>query len=282
MRRLLAHLVLFVGLGAVAAAAVVWGGLYDVSATDQHLRPTFVLLKKALERSVERRAEGIAVPALGAAGQLEEGARLFHQHCVQCHGGPGVAPQSFALALRPLATPLARSGIERDARFLYWVVRHGIKMTAMPAWEFRLDEAQTWAVVAFVKHLPRLSPVQYAAMVPRRDPLPALREEASGRSRVPNDDAAPDRRRGARALEQYACISCHEIPRLVGPEARLGPTLKGVSRRGILAGVLPNTPENLALFIREPQRVKPGSAMPDLGVTARDARDIAAYLATLD
>ena len=273
IKRLLAHFVLFAAVGAIGAAIVVWGGLYDISATDQHLRPTYFLLKKALERSVERRAGDIAVPKLGEPAQLKEGAHLFHAHCVQCHGGPGVAPEPFALALRPLATPLARSGRDRDPAFLFWVVKHGIKMTGMPAWEYRFSEAQMWAVVAFVKHLPTLSPGEYAAFVPRDEP-----PGARGEGPLP----PPDRQRGARALEQYACISCHQIPRLVETEARLGPTLHGIARREIIAGLLPNTPENMALFIRDPQGVKPGSAMPNLGVTARDARDMVAYLATLD
>ena len=273
MKRLLAHFAIFLALGVVGAAVVVWGGLYDISATDEHLRPTFVMLKKALERSVERRAKDIVVPPLGDAAQVREGARIFELHCVQCHGGPGVAPEPFALALRPLATPLARSGLDRDARFLYWVVRNGIKMTGMPAWEFRLDETQMWSVVAFVKQLPALSPADYATLVrsARQTTQPAP---------VAASQEPLDRERGRKALEQYGCVGCHEIPRMVGPEARLGPTLHGIASRKVLAGLLDNTPENLVRFIREPQRVKPGSAMPDLGVTERDARDMAAHMAT--
>lgn len=273
MKRLLAHFAIFLTLGAIGAAAVVWGGLYDISATDEHLRPTFVMLKKALERSVELRAKNIEVPPLGDAAQVRDGARIFEVHCVQCHGGPGVAPEPFALALRPLATPLARSGRDRDPRFLYWVVRNGIKMTGMPAWEFRLDERQTWAVVAFVKRLPELSPADYAALM-------RSGQQAAASTVSDTTQHAPDRERGRKALEQYGCVGCHEIPRMVGPEARLGPTLHGVASRKVLAGILDNTPENLQRFIREPQRVKPGSAMPDLGVTERDARDMAAHMAT--
>lgn len=67
----------------------------------------------------------------------------------------------------------------------------------------------------------------------------------------------------------------------MGPNAPVGPALEGIARRSMLAGVLPNSPVNMARWIREPQKVNPGSGMPDLGVTERDARDIAAYLATL-
>lgn len=272
MRKVLATLAALAVLGAAGAAAFVYSGLYDISATDQHLRITYLVLDKAMERAVERRARHIAVPPLGGAGQLERGVALFRKHCVQCHGAPGVAPEAFSLALRPLPVPLVRTGRDKSPQYLFWIAKHGLKMTGMPAFEFRLDDADLWAVVAFVRHLPTLSPDQYRAMP--GTPLAAAEAPLSGAS-------PPDAARGKRALEQYACVGCHEIPGLVGPEARVGPTLHGIGARGTLGGVLPNTPENMARWIREPQRVAPGSAMPDLGVTARDARDIAAHLATL-
>lgn len=270
MKKVFATLAVLGVLGALGVVAFIYSGLYDISATDQHLRITYHALDKAMERAVERRAKHIVVPPLGAPGQLERGVALFRKHCVQCHGAPGVAPESFALALRPLPVPLVRTGHDRPPEYLFWIAKYGLKMTGMPAFEFRMDDADLWAVVAFVKHLPTLSPDQYRAM--RATALAITESPLSGAS-----DAA----RGRRALEQYACVGCHEIPGLVGPEARVGPTLHGIGSRGILGGVLPNTPENMARWIREPQRVAPGTAMPDMGVSARDARDIAAHLATL-
>lgn len=270
MKRLAAHFVLFVVLAGLGGVAFVWSGLYDISATDQHLRPTYFAIRQALDHSVERRAKRIAVPPLDAPAQRERGLTLFRLHCVQCHGAPGVAPEPFSLALRPLPTPLARSGLDRTPGYLYWVVKHGIKMTGMPAWEFRMDDADLWAVVAFLRHLPTLSPAEYLAMR-----APRIVPPETGLA------GEPDPARGKRALEQYACVACHEIPGMVGPEARLGPTLHGIGSRGTLGGVLPNSPENMALWIRAPRQFAPNTAMPDLGVTPADARDIAAHLATL-
>lgn len=84
--------------------------------------------------------------------------------------------------------------------------------------------------------------------------------------------------RGEIALRQYACVTCHAIPGMVDAEGRAGPALDGLAFRAYIAGLLPNTPENLVRWIRAPQRVLPGGAMPDLGVTEQDARDMAAYL----
>ncbi|HLS86318.1 MAG TPA: c-type cytochrome, partial [Burkholderiales bacterium] len=216
MKKILGMLGVLALLGAAGAAGFVWSGLYDVSATDQHLAPTYYMLQKTMEKSVERRARDIEVPALGAPAQVRRGVALFREHCVQCHGGPGVAPEPFAMGLTPLATPLQRSGLDRSPAYLYWIIRNGLKMTGMPAWKFRLDDTDLWALVAFVLELPRLTPAEYAAL----EGLELDRSEDRA-------DRAPDPKRGKEALEQYACISCHEIPGLVGPEARLGPPLEG-------------------------------------------------------
>jgi mono/diheme cytochrome c family protein len=255
------------GLG---AAAFVYSGLYDISATDQHLPPTFHAIRKTMERSVERRAKDIVAPPLGSPAQLERGLAIFRAHCVQCHGAPGVAPEPFALALRPLPTPLVRSGRDREPAYLYWVVRNGIKMTAMPSWEMRMADEDLWAVVAFMRKLPSLSPREYEA-------LEAPRLEHADIAPTGEPDAA----RGKRALLQYACVACHEIPGVTGAEVRVGPPLHGIGSRQTLGGVLPNTPENMALWLRAPRDHAPGSAMPNLGISTRDARDMAAYLATL-
>jgi cytochrome c1 len=77
------------------------------------------------------------------------------------------------------------------------------------------------------------------------------------------------------------CGSCHTIPGIQGARGAVGPPLYFFSRRTMIAGELPNTPENLVHWIRSPQSVIPGNAMPDLGLTDTQARDVAAYLYTL-
>jgi cytochrome c2 len=86
---------------------------------------------------------------------------------------------------------------------------------------------------------------------------------------------------GMAAIRRYGCQSCHTIPGLPGPKALVGPELKGIGQRAYIAGVLPNTPENLTRWIVNPPGVDPKTAMPFLGVTDQDARDIAAYLYSL-
>jgi cytochrome c1 len=94
---------------------------------------------------------------------------------------------------------------------------------------------------------------------------------------VPEGDAG----RGRTAIVNYGCGACHHIPGVVGAVAYVGPPLDRYSQRHYIAGALTNTGENLIYWLQFPQQVEPGTAMPNLGVTADDARDIAAYLYSL-
>jgi cytochrome c2 len=83
------------------------------------------------------------------------------------------------------------------------------------------------------------------------------------------------------AIQQYGCGTCHQIPGITGANGTVGPKLDDLSRRSLLAGQIPNTPDNLMIWIQHPQQVRPGSDMPEMGVSENDARNIAAYLYSL-
>lgn len=87
-----------------------------------------------------------------------------------------------------------------------------------------------------------------------------------------------DAERGRALIEEVACGACHEIPGVSWPKGRLGPSLVRFDDIGLIAGALPNTPENLARFVRNAPEAKPGSTMPPMPVSEEQARDIAAYL----
>jgi cytochrome c2 len=90
-----------------------------------------------------------------------------------------------------------------------------------------------------------------------------------------------DARRGAAWMTQLGCAGCHTIPGVRGAKGNVGPPLAGIGTRTYVAGMLRNTPANLVRWIRDPQAVVPGNAMPNMGVSEATARDIAAYLYTL-
>jgi cytochrome c len=88
-------------------------------------------------------------------------------------------------------------------------------------------------------------------------------------------------RSGPDKIRKYGCYSCHTIPGVFGANGLVGPPLAGIAGRVFIAGELPNTPENLTHWIQHPHQIEPHTAMPEMGVTDQDSRDIAAYLYTL-
>lgn len=88
-------------------------------------------------------------------------------------------------------------------------------------------------------------------------------------------------RRGAQLIGHYGCGSCHMIPGIDGADGLVGPPLIHWGRRAYIAGVLPNSPDNLAFWIQHPQKVIPGVDMPEMGIKQREAQAIAAYLDTI-
>src|ERR1700758_2408704 len=84
----------------------------------------------------------------------------------------------------------------------------------------------------------------------------------------PEDRSVPD------LMTQYGCPACHTIPRVPGAAGQVGPALAGLGQRSYIAGALPNTPENIVSWIMHPQHFRPGSAMPEMGVTEQDAHRI--------
>jgi cytochrome c1 len=90
-----------------------------------------------------------------------------------------------------------------------------------------------------------------------------------------------DPRQGPAAIGRYGCGSCHTIPKVRSAVGTVGPPLTSIALRGYLAGRLPNTPDNMVRWIQHPQHIEKGTAMPEMGVTDADARDITAFLYTL-
>lgn len=93
--------------------------------------------------------------------------------------------------------------------------------------------------------------------------------------------ASADIQRGKQLISDYGCVACHSVPGVKGPASAVGPPLTHVALRGYLGGVLPNTPDNLARWLLDPPAIDPRTAMPNVGLTTDQARDVAAYLLSL-
>src|SRR5712675_47221 len=97
---------------------------------------------------------------------------------------------------------------------------------------------------------------------------------------TPSEFAGGDSKVGRDKISYYGCPACHEIAGIQTATSRVGPSLIHISRQTYIAGELPNTPQNMALWIQNPRDVEPHTAMPNMSVSDQDARDITAYLYT--
>jgi cytochrome c2 len=108
--------------------------------------------------------------------------------------------------------------------------------------------------------------------------LPAA---ACGKSvQKPHVDGDPDK--GRAAVARYGCVACHAIPGTANQGSNVGPPLRKIARRAYLGGVVPNTPQDMVRWLRNPPQAAPRTAMPNLGISEQEAKDIASYLYTLD
>lgn len=96
-----------------------------------------------------------------------------------------------------------------------------------------------------------------------------------------SSSAGGDARRGHELIDRAGCGSCHVIPGIRSAQGRAGPPLDGIAKRSYVGGALPNTPSNMVAWVQHPRRLDPATAMPDLGLTDTEARDVATYLYTL-
>ncbi|MGH6792474.1 MAG: c-type cytochrome [Methyloceanibacter sp.] len=161
---------LFATVAAVAllcaiGAAVLYGGLFNVAADVPHSNALYWLLETARERSIAVRATGIVVPDdLADPRRIASGAGQYAEMCSHCHLAPGMKRTEISRGLYPRA-PELRRGSHLTPAETFWVVKHGIKMTGMPAWGLTHDDEILWDVVAFLRKLPDLTPDQYRSLV---------------------------------------------------------------------------------------------------------------------
>lgn len=151
-----------VAAAAIGAAAFVSSGAYDIGADDHHTKTVTAIIETLRERSISVRADSIELPRGGLEDPalVAAGATRYSQLCVGCHLAPGVTKSALRPGLYPHAPNLAQEDL-RDARKAFWTVKHGIKMSAMPAWGKSLDDATIWEIVGFARQMPTMSPETY-------------------------------------------------------------------------------------------------------------------------
>ena len=152
-------------LVAAVAGAIAYAGVYNIGADAPHSRIVYWSLETIRDRAIANYSSGIAVPKdLNDPKRIAVGAGLYAEMCSGCHLAPGMEKTEISQGLYPQAPELAR-GAEHSPAQQFWMIKHGVKLSAMPAWGRTHDDTLIWDMVAFIRQLPKLSPEQYQAVV---------------------------------------------------------------------------------------------------------------------
>ena len=161
---LLGSVGILIGLAALMGATV-YAGLYNVAADIPHSGPVYWFLDSLRERSIAVRSAQVTVPAnLDDPKRIALGAGQYAEMCASCHLAPGMKRTEISRGLYPRASELRRRK-HASAAEDFWVVKHGIKLTGMPAWGITHSDDVLWDVVAFLQKLPELTAEEYRALV---------------------------------------------------------------------------------------------------------------------
>jgi mono/diheme cytochrome c family protein len=161
---LLFWIVLTVGIGLI----IVYSGVWNVAADRPHYFPVGWLADTTMEHSVRAHADHPQHPSLSDPQLIDTGAHHYREMCEGCHGAPGVERAEVGKGLNPEPPDLAKTVPQWSAEELFWIVKHGIRMTGMPAWGATHTDDKLWAIVAFLKTLPAMSAAEYQAMTKSR------------------------------------------------------------------------------------------------------------------
>ena len=174
--KILSTILLFVVLVIGGVAGFIYSGIYPIGADVPHHAVEFWALETLRNKSIERAAKDISVPSLQSAELLLSGGPDYNDMCAGCHLKPGKQESDMSLGLYPAPPNLSvkdhgdnhqDSDALQQARRQFWVIKHGIKASGMPAWGPTHDDQRIWAMVAFLQKLPDLSPEQYQILTAR-------------------------------------------------------------------------------------------------------------------
>ncbi|ARQ02906.1 c-type cytochrome [Pseudorhodoplanes sinuspersici] len=199
-------------------------GLYSVAASRGHFPWTSWLLELGMHRSVATHSLFVeSPPPLDDPNLIRLGASHFQGGCVPCHGAPGERSNPIVHRMLPPPPDLSRSTQTWSDKELFWIVKNGIKYTGMPAWVSLARDDEVWAIVAFLRALPKLDAVEYATMTRTRD---------ASEHRSPNERA----RFGSGTQSISVCARCHGLDSSP-PVSNLVPVIAGQSEAYLQAAL---------------------------------------------
>ena len=159
-----------------SGGAFIYSGLYPMGADDPHTAIVYSVLETTRDRAIDYASADIKVPNLEDPELLLSGGADYNAMCVSCHLQPEVKSSDMSIGLYPKPPNLAENKADKSddqgdelsqARKHFWVIKHGIKASGMPAWGFTHDDKRIWAMVAFIQRMPSLTAEQYQIITAR-------------------------------------------------------------------------------------------------------------------
>ncbi len=154
---------LVAGVLVASAFVFVYAGVFDVAADAPHSALTYTIMETVRSRSIAARARDVQPPPLDDATLIETGAEHYAAMCSGCHLSPDNKDSEIRAGLYPQPPDLTRR-VHATPAEMFWVIKHGLKMSGMPAWGATHDDSSIWGLVAFLQKLPDLTPAQYQAL----------------------------------------------------------------------------------------------------------------------
>lgn len=228
---------MLLSLGLAAGALFVWSGVYNVAASTDHWKITTWILEQIRVQSVDTWSSFVQEPPpLDDADMIMLGAAHFEGGCTPCHSRPDDPANAIAASMLPPPPPLGPVVVDKEAKEIFWIVKHGLKFTAMPAWSSQERDDEVWALTAFLDALPELSQREY--------------RELSGAARAVNERRSDDQlAEGSEPVALTQCVRCHGdasmpplgdlVPRLNGqPQAYLERALNEYAAGSRSSGIM--------------------------------------------
>jgi mono/diheme cytochrome c family protein len=145
----------------VTGIAFTCSGLFDPAADAPHSRPVYWVMENLRHRGIESRMSGIQSPDLKDPTLIRAGAGNYDAMCTDCHLKPGTTDSEMHRGLYPQPPALATMARPTLPDHAFWIIKHGIKASGMPAWGRSMDDQTIWGMVAFLQQLPTLTPEDY-------------------------------------------------------------------------------------------------------------------------
>ncbi|MDP2129224.1 MAG: cytochrome c [Pseudohongiella sp.] len=147
----------------VLVLTIAYSGAYNIAATEDHTPFVRWAFATTMHNSVRDRAADTNSPPEFSEAMVEKGTAQYKAMCQHCHAGPGVQRSEWAKGMLPQPPHLVDKASEWEPNEIFWLVKHGVKMTGMPAFGPTHNDDILWSIAAFVRELPGMTAQEYAA-----------------------------------------------------------------------------------------------------------------------